>query len=179
MQIVFCSIITLIFFTFFFFFCLAGGTCEVLCGNIKFLSDSQKYNRSWLVLCSHCRYQYGLTNLVQLPLHLPCLCRSSLIFNLQYWKAHVELIVVPGKREGIDSHCLWLPDAKTYIYPIAYLILVVKRYMSGFPNFQQFYENAGLRFHLVASSSALDCLSASILIVPGICAAANHYQFLA
>ena len=88
---------------------------------------------------------------------------------------HVEIIVVPGKRESIDSHCLWLPDAKTHIYPIAYLILVVKRYMSGFPNFQQFYEKAGLRFHLVPSSSALDCLSPSILIVPGICAAANHY----
>ena len=151
---------------------------KVLCGNVKFLSDSQKYNRSWLVICSNCRYPCGLTNLVQLPLHLPCLCRSSLIFNLQDWKVeHVEIIVVPCKREGIDSHCLRFPDAKTHIHPIAYLfILEVKRYMSSFPNFSRiFWKSARLSFHSVASSSALYCLSASILIVPSICAAATHY----
>ena len=31
----------------------------------------------------------------------------------------LEIIVVPGKREGIDSHCFWFLD-KIYIYPIAY-----------------------------------------------------------
>ena len=53
---------------------------------------------------------------------------------------HVEIIVDPGKREGNDSHCLWFPDAKIHIYPIAYiLILVAKRYMSGFPNFSTIF----------------------------------------
>ena len=120
----------------------------------------------------------GWLILVQLSLHLSCLCSSSLIFNLQDWKVeHVEIIVVPGKREGIDNHCLWFPDAKTHIYPFAYiLILVVKRYMSGFPNFSTILcKRARLSFHSVASSSALDCLSASILIVPGVCAAATYY----
>ena len=90
---------------------------------------------------------------------------------------HVEIIVVPGKREGIDSHGLWFSDAETHIYQIAYiLVLVVKRYMSGFPNFPtMLWKRARLSFHSVASSSALECLSASILIVPGICAAATHY----
>ena len=121
MQIVFCSIITLTAINYFFFFLHSRWYLEVLCGNVKFLSDSQKHNRSWLIICSNCRYQYGLTNLVQLSLHLPCLCRSSLIFNLQDLKLqHVEIIVLPGRREDIDSHCLWFLDAKTHIYPIAY-----------------------------------------------------------
>ena len=56
------------------------------------------------------------------------------------------------------------------------LILVVKGYISGFPNLSTILrKRAGLSFHSVASSSALDCLSASILIVPGICATATHY----
>ena len=119
-QIVFSSIITLIAInsSFLFpFFCLAGGTWRFLCGNITFLNDSQKYNGSWLAICSNCRYQYGLINLVQL-LDLSCLGRSSLIFNLQDWKV-LEIIVVPGKREGIYGHCFWFLD-KTHIYPIAY-----------------------------------------------------------
>ena len=121
MQIVFCSIITQIAINsvfFFVFFLHSRWYLEVLCGNVTFFSDSQKYSKSCLVICSNCRYQYGLTNLVQLSLHLPCLCRSSLIFNLEV--EHVGIIVVPGKREGIDSHFLWFPDAKTHIYPIAY-----------------------------------------------------------
>ena len=175
MQIVFCSIITVAAINYFFLH--IRWYLEVLWGNVKFLCDSQKYKRSWLVICSNCRYQYGLTNLVQLSLHLPCLCRSSLIFNLQDWKVkHVEIIIVPGKREGIDSHCLWLPDSKTHIYPIAFLILEVKRYMGSFPNFSTIlWKRAGLSFLSVASYSVLDYLSASILIVPGVCAAATHY----
>ena len=51
-----------------------------------------------------------------------------------------------------------------------------KDVMAGFPNFSTIlYKSAGLSFHSVASSSALDCLSTSISIVPGICAAATHY----
>ena len=97
MQIVFCSIITLIAINYSFFL-HSRWYLEVLCGNVKFLSDSQKYNRDWLVICSNCRYQYGLTNLVQLSLHLPCLYVSSLIFSLQDWKVkHVE-ISVANKR---------------------------------------------------------------------------------
>ena len=86
-QIVFSSIITLIGinYSFFFFFLHSRWYLEVLCGNVTFLSDSQEYNGSWLAICSNCRYQYGFTNLVQL-LHLSCLGRSSLIFNLQDWK---------------------------------------------------------------------------------------------
>ena len=89
-QIVFSSIITLIAINYsflfpFFFFLHSRWYLEVLCGNVTFLSNSQKCNRSWLAICSNCRYQYGLTNLVQL-LHLSCLGRSSLIFNLQDWK---------------------------------------------------------------------------------------------
>ena len=88
-QIVFSSIITLIAinysFLFPFFFLHSRWYLEVLLGNVTFLNDSQKYNGSWLAICSNCRYQYGLTILVQL-LHLSCLGRSSLIFNLQDWK---------------------------------------------------------------------------------------------
>ena len=59
------------------------------------------------------------------------------------------------------------------------LILVAKRYMSGFPNFSAiFWKRAGLSFHSIASYSTLDCLSASILTVPGICAAESHNWFL-
>ena len=48
--------------------------------------------------------------------------------------------------------------------------------MSAFPNFLTIlWKKAGLSFHSVASSGALDCLSASILIVPGVCAAATYY----
>ena len=70
------------FYFYFFLFLHSRWYLEVLCCNVTFLSDSQKYNGSWLAICSNCRYQYGLTNLVQL-LHLSCLVRSSLIFNLQ------------------------------------------------------------------------------------------------
>ena len=70
--------------------------------------------------------------------------------------------LVSGCQDTYLSNCL--------------LILVVKRYMSGFPNFSTIlWKRAGLSFHSVASSSALDCLSASILTVPGIYAAATHY----
>ena len=56
------------------------------------------------------------------------------------------------------------------------LILVVKRYMSAFPNFATIlWKRTGLSFHSVGSYSALDCLSASIFIVPGECATATHY----
>ena len=55
------------------------------------------------------------------------------------------------------------------------LILVTEKSMSGFPNFSTIlWKGAGLSFHPVASSSTLDCLSSSILIVPGICAAETH-----
>ena len=51
-----------------------------------------------------------------------------------------------------------------------------KEILYGFPNFSTIlWKRAGLSFHSIASSSALDCLSASILIVPGVCAAATHY----
>ena len=87
-QIVFFSIITLIAINYSFlfpFFLHSRWYLEVLCGNFTFLNDTQKYNGSWLAICSNCRYQYGLTDLVQL-LHLSFLGRSSLIFNLQDWK---------------------------------------------------------------------------------------------
>ena len=59
------------------------------------------------------------------------------------------------------------------------LILVAERSMSGFPNFSTIlWKRAGLSFHSVTSSSTLDYLSASILIVPGICAAETHNCFL-
>ena len=119
-QIVLFSIITLIAINYSFCY-IAGGTWRFCVAMSHFFSDSQKYNRSWMDICSNCSYQYGLTNLVQLSLHLSCLCKSSLTFNLQDWRLeHVEIIVVPGKREGINSHCVWFLGAKTHIYPIAY-----------------------------------------------------------
>ena len=48
--------------------------------------------------------------------------------------------------------------------------------MSAFPNFSTIlWKKAGLSFYSVASSSALDCLSVSILIAPDEFAAATHY----
>ena len=41
--------------------------------------------------------------------------------------------------------------------------------------FNILWRRVGLSFHSVASSNALDCLSASILIVPGVCAATTHW----
>ena len=51
-----------------------------------------------------------------------------------------------------------------------------KEILSGFPNFSiVLWKREGLSFYSVASSIALDYLSASIFIVTGICAAATHY----
>ena len=51
-----------------------------------------------------------------------------------------------------------------------------KEILSGFPNFWTIlWKRAGSSLHSVTSSSALDCLSASMLIVSGICVAATHY----
>ena len=62
-QIVFSSIITLIAINYSFlfpcfFFLHSRWYLEVLCGNVTFLSDRQKYNKSWFAICSNCRYQY-------------------------------------------------------------------------------------------------------------------------
>ena len=66
---------------------------------------------------------------------------------------YIEIILVPAKREGIDS------------------LLV----LADFPNFSTIsWKRAGLNFHSVAFSSTLDWLPASVLIVPGIHAAETH-----
>ena len=92
-----------------FFFCIPGGTWRFCVATSHFLVTAKNTTGP----AGTNMYQYGLTNLIQL-LHLPCLCRSSLTFNLQDWKVeHVEIIVAPGKREGIDNHCFWFLDAKT------------------------------------------------------------------
>ena len=122
----------------------------------------------------------GLTNLVQLPLHLYCLCGSLLILNLSTIKRweHVEVIVVPGKREGIDiASCCGIQDK--YLCNCL-LILVAKRSMTGFSNFSTIlWKRAGLSFPPSSILPFLDCLSTLILIVPGICAAGTHNWFLA
>ena len=64
--------------------------------------------------------------------------------------------------------------------PIQLLLILIVKFSkdmySGFPNFSTIlWKRARLSFQSVASPSALDCLSASVLIVPGICAAATHY----
>ena len=179
-QIVFSSIITLIainysfLFPCFFFFLHSRWYLEVLCGNVTFLSDSQKYNGSWLAICSNCRYQYGLTNLVQL-LHLSCLGRSSLIFNLQDWKVeHSKSSLFQVREKALIAIVsgFWI----RYISIQLLINSSSKDIFNGFPNFSTIlWKRAGLSFHSVASASALDCLSASILIVTGICAAATHY----
>ena len=67
----------------------------------------------------------GLTILVQLSLHLSCLCESSLIFNLQDFQVREKAVIAIASGSGCQdtylSNCL--------------LILVVKRSVSGFPNF--------------------------------------------
>ena len=69
-------------------------------------------------------------------------------------------------------------DAKTNLSGCL-LILVAKRSMFGFPNFWTIlWKKVRLNFHSVPSSSTLDCLSATILIAPGICATETHNWFL-
>ena len=123
-QIVFCSIITLTAINcsfLFFFFLIAHGTWRYSVAMSNFFVPAKNTSGPGWSSVATAGTSMGWLILVQLSLHLSCLCSSSLIFNLQDWKVeHVEIIVVPGKREGIYSHCLWFPDAKTHINPIAY-----------------------------------------------------------
>ena len=149
------SIITLMPINCSFFFLHSRWYLEDLCGNVLFFSD-------------------GLTNLVQL-VRLSCLCKSSLIFNLQDWKVeYVEIIVVPKEKALIAiASSFWMPRH------ISIQLLInssSKEILSGFSNFSTIlWKREGLSFYSVVSFVALDYLSASIFIVPGICAAATHY----
>ena len=58
------------------------------------------------------------------------------------------------------------------------LILDANRSMSGFPNLLTIFRNSsGWSFHSVASCSILDCCSASLLSLPGTCAAETDHLF--
>ena len=67
--------------------------------------------------------------------------------------------------------------AKAHTYA-RLLILDANSSMSGFPNLSTvLWNSSGWSFHLVASRDIVDYLSASILFLPGICAAEAHNLF--
>ena len=144
-------------------------------------NDSRKNNGSWLFICSNCRYQFGLASLVQLLLHLSCLCKLKKTKggNMQ------KQLLLQVRKQALTPIATSSGCQDTYLFNCL-LILVAKRSMSGIPNFSTILFYFILLIYLFIYSFLkksriefpLCFLSASILIAAGVCAAETHNLFL-